>query len=49
MAAIQEWMNMESRVCGFTRELAESMHERLLEVICKIVLGTEKNHASLGY
>lgn len=45
--SIHDWMDMQLRAGWFSRELAESLDQFLLEVIVQAVLRAEEDNAAL--
>mgnify|MGYP001566767558 FL=1 len=47
-SCVRDRVDVKLGGCRLARELAEALCEDLLEVICKVILGTEKDDATLG-
>lgn len=46
-ARVKKGVDMKRGILGTTRQLAQTQHELLLDVICEVVLGTEEDYATL--
>lgn len=45
---VEDGVDVEGRIGGFTAKLAETMDEVFLEVVGQVVLGAEEDDAALG-